>query len=328
MRKFLIAAAVLCSCAYAQLPDFYKTVDRVTWVVKDLKPVVAGWEAADVPVEDYGVDEHVATFRGEQVTVKVRTAAARIGGLIVIWVQPLGGKNAYTEFLARRGDGVFSLVHRVKSLHELDSEVDRMRSAGANVLQRGLIKDPEDGDLSYVYFDTEREGKYALGAYFHAGETDEEELPDTDGPQVTQFAFVAKDTHAASEYWRKAGFPAMSFTHGTLTDPVYRGQPGRFDQELGWQRHGKVVYEWILPLKGPTVYEDAMKVHGEGFHHFGMDVPDMDKAIAAWKALGYPVSQSGGWGEKGKPGSGRFAYIDTDPIGGVTVELLWSYREK
>jgi hypothetical protein len=38
--------------------------------------------------------------------------------------------------------------------------------------------------------------------------------------------------------------------------------------------------------------------------------------------------QGGAWGEKGKPGWGRFAYQDTHPIGGVDVELLWNYRER
>ena len=38
-------------------------------------------------------------------------------------------------------------------------------------------------------------------------------------------------------------------SHGPLRDRVYRGQPGQFDQELGWQRHGEVVYEWIRMLK-------------------------------------------------------------------------------
>jgi hypothetical protein len=31
-------------------------------------------------------------------------------------------------------------------------------------------------------------------------------------------------------------------------------------------------------------------------------------------------------GEKGKPGSGRFAYAATDAFGGVTTEFLWSFR--
>ncbi len=118
----------------------------------------------------------------------------------------------------------------------------------------------------------------------------------------------------------------MSFTHSALSDLRYHGALGQFDQELGWQRHGAVVYEWISPLKGPTVYEDALKAHGEGFHHLAFQVEDMDKAMAAWTTAGFPVVQSGAWGEKGKPGSGRFAYVDTDPIGGVTVELLWDFR--
>jgi hypothetical protein len=52
----------------------------------------------------------------------------------------------------------------------------------------------------------------------------------------------------------------------------------------------------------------------------------MDAAIAALEKLGAPIVQSGGWGEKGRPGSGRFAYADTSAHGGVTIELLWNKR--
>jgi hypothetical protein len=38
------------------------------------------------------------------------------------------------------------------------------------------------------------------------------------------------------------------------------------------------------------------------------------------------IVQSGAWGEKGKPGSGRFAYAATDAFGGVTTEFLWNHR--
>jgi hypothetical protein len=324
MRKLLLLMPALIVSASAQLPDFYKSVDCVTWVVKDLKPVVTGWEKLDAAVENYGVMEHQATFRGRTVTVKIRTAAARIGNLKVNWVQPLGGTNAYTEFLAKHGDGVFSLMHRVPSLKALEDETSRMRAAGADVLQRGTIE-TEDGAVTYVQFDTEPEGKYSLGLLFTPPFIDED-LPEATGPAVSQFAFVARDLRAVSAYWQKLGFPEMSFTHPPLTNLVYRSKPGRFDQQLGWQRHGKVVYEWIQPLKGPTVYEDQIKAHGEGLHHIAFDIPDMEKAVAQWSAPGYQVAQSGEWGEKNKPGWGRFSYIDTDAVGGVTVELLWNYR--
>ncbi|MGE5327506.1 MAG: VOC family protein, partial [Deltaproteobacteria bacterium] len=60
----------------------------------------------------------------------------------------------------------------------------------------------------------------------------------------------------------------------------------------------------------------------EGFHHLAFNVKDMDEAIAHFKAKGVAVSQSGGWDANGS--RGRFAYLETDAHGGVTVELLWN----
>jgi hypothetical protein len=34
----------------------------------------------------------------------------------------------------------------------------------------------------------------------------------------------------------------------------------------------------------------------------------------------------GSWGDAGKPGSGRFAYVDAQGAGGIDIELLWNYR--
>jgi hypothetical protein len=51
----------------------------------------------------------------------------------------------------------------------------------------------------------------------------------------------------------------------------------------------------------------------------------MEQVLNHFKEKGFVISQSGGWGEKGKPGSGKFAYIDPKPLGGIAVELLWSY---
>ena len=68
------------------------------------------------------------------------------------------------------------------------------------------------------------------------------------GAQLSQYALVVKDLKAASDYWEKLGIPAMDVTHPTLTDLEYHGQPGQFDQKLGWHRHGTITWEWITPL--------------------------------------------------------------------------------
>ncbi len=175
--------------------------------------------------------------------------------------------------------------------------------------------------------DTAAEGKYVLGLVHDEAPRPAAEAPPAGTPlKLSQYALVVRSLEKVSAYWEKLGFPAMEITHGPLTDLVYRGQPGTFDQRLGWHRHGTVTWEWIEPVAGPTVYEDFLKEHGEGFHHFAFDVPDIDAAQAFFAAHGAAPVQSGGWGEKGKPGSGRFAYNDTGVYGGVTTEFLWNFR--
>ncbi len=323
--RHLLLVALVAPFLFAQLPDMYQKVDRVTWVVKDLKAVMTAWEAMNVPVEDYGILEQTGTYHHEPVVVRTRAAGARLGDLRVEWVQPLSHGNAYSDFLDRHGEGIFSLTHRAPSLAALEAEVARLRSVGVPVLQRGSI-DTGDGAIVHVHFDTAGQGKYSLGVvYVPPGA--EEALPENSAlPALAQFAFVVRDVQSVSAYWQKLGFPAMEITHTPLGNRLYRGQPALFDQQMGWQRHGNVVYEWIQPLIGPTVYEECLKAHGEGFHHLAFNTADMDKASAQWAKAGHSVIQSGTWGELNQPGSGRFAYIDTDAVGGVMVELLWNYK--
>jgi hypothetical protein len=54
-------------------------------------------------------------------------------------------------------------------------------------------------------------------------------------------------------------------------------------------------------------------------------VDDLPKSIAALERLGYRVHQAGAWGEVGKPGSGQYAYMDTDSVGGISLELVQSW---
>jgi hypothetical protein len=313
--------------ARAELPEMYRRVASVHWVVKDLDQVKAGWGKLGFPAAlDLGEISVAGSFRGQSGSSRFRIAQSRIAGADVVWIQPLDGESAFSEHLARRGEGVVSVNYAAESLEALEAEVKRLGSLGVSVLQRAELVTPA-GRLSVVHLDTAAEGKYVLGLVHGEAPRPTVEAPPAPFPaKLSQYALVVRSLEKVSAYWQKLGFPAMDITHGPLTDLVYRGQPGRFDQRLGWHRHGTVTWEWIEPLAGPTVYEDFLNEHGEGFHHFALDVPDIDAASAAWEARGAKIVQSGGWGEKGKPGSGRFAYAATDAFGGVTTEFLWNLR--
>ena len=326
-----IAAAMLAATvavpASAPVPDVYKSVASVHWVVKDLDSVKQAWAKLGFPaLQDFGEVALTVKRRGQARQIRMRVAMALLPSLEVYWLQPLDDASAYAGFLARHGDGVFSLNHRAASLPALEAEVARLEKLGIGVLQRSDVE-TDSGTLTIVHMDTADEGKYVLGLVHGTVHGADAPAPAPPFPaKLSQFAFVVRDPRAVSAFWSKVGLPAFEFTHPAIADRLYRGKPAGFDQELGWQRHGTVTYEWIRSLAGPTVYDDFLKAHGEGVHHLAFAVDDLDKALAVWKAAGFSAAQSGSWGEKGQPGSGRYAYVDTEPAGGVYVELLWNQR--
>jgi catechol 2,3-dioxygenase-like lactoylglutathione lyase family enzyme len=311
----------------APLPEMYKSVHSLTWVVSDVDNVVAGWTKlgfTDVRI----VGERTLTdvqYRGKPATCRAKVAEGYLGDVWVQWIQPRDGCAAYGEFLDRHGDGVFSLVHRAPSREAIQAEIARMNALGVGVLQSETVAAAR-GTAHRAYLDTEPEGKYVLGLVHYADGAAPAAL--AAGRKVVQYAFAVRQLEPVLDFWSRLGFSEKSLTHPALWDLRYHGKPADFDARFGWQRHGRVPYEWILPLKGPTVYLDHMEKHGEGFHHIAFDVGDLDAEVARWNALGFPFVQGGAWGENGKPGWGRFAYQDTHPIGGADVELLWNYRER
>jgi hypothetical protein len=317
--------------AKCQPQEFYTKVDLIVWVVNDVKSVAEGWKSIGFKsISDRGITNlSKLTYKGKVAQTKIHLYYAYLGGAKVLWIQPLSGNSAFSEFLRKNGNGVFALMHNVPTQIDLVREVQRLNKLGVNVLQKGQVmagKNP----LVMTYMQTSKKGKYALGLF--TGQTrivDDRELKNELGMEFNQFAFAIKasNTKKVSNYWEKLGFPPMQITHGETWGKQYYGQPADFDMELGWYRYGEIVYEWCIPLKPPTVYEDHIKKYGEGFQHFGFKVNNMDEAIKYFEDRGFQISMSGGWGEKGKPGSGRFAYVNTEGIGGETIELLWSFKE-
>jgi hypothetical protein len=310
----------------AEVPEIYRTVAGVHWVVKDLERVKAAWAKLGFPARDLGELAAYGSYLGQHGSQSFRMAEARLAGVDVLWIQPVESQNAFGDHLDRHGEGVFSVVYAVPTREALESEVSRLASLGVSVLQRGEVTTPA-GRTTIVHMDTAAEGKYVLGLVHDETPRPASEAPPPPVPmKLSQYAVVVRSLDSVSAYWEKLGFPKMEVTHGALSDLVHRGRPGTFDQKLGWHRHGTVTWEWIEPLAGPTVYEEFLKEHGEGFHHFGFDVGDIDATGAFFESRGAPVVQSGAWGEKGQPGSGRFAYAATDAFGGVTTEFLWNER--
>ena len=328
---FLIAMCIIfCSCATKtiSIPEHFRHVDQMLWVVSDLDNVKSHWKKLGfTQIIDLDTVNVLMKSTGNQ--MKIRLAQANLGGARVTWVQPLERESLFALFHQVHGDGALSIVHRLSGETELTKETDRLADLGIEVLEKMVIK-TRLGILHYVLMDTRTEGKYNLGyTYGEAGLAAAKMLlPDNrHAMKLNQYAFAIRDYAKISAYWNKLGLPEFQINYPELGNLHYYGI--QVDHKLiqGWQRHGTVAFEWCIPVKPPTVYEDHINKHGEGIHHLAFTVADMDQVLEDFTSLGYVVSMGGTWGEAGKPGSGRYEYIDLEDAGGITVELLWNYQE-
>ena len=243
---------------------------------------------------------------------------------MIEWIQPVTGTNVYTEFLRRHGDGILALGFAVKSDQELEQQIQYFQSKGVEVAERTQWKATK-GMGHGAYLDTAAKGGGVDIAIYY----------DPDGPapaaaaakendyplnKFNHYAFVVRDDRKVGAYWQSLGFGGMQVEHNISVDRFYRGQPGKFEMDLGWQRFGDLPFEWIQSTQGPNVYEEYLKKHGEGVHHVGVNVKDMDAAAKMFEGKGAPRTQWGGWDTP--TSKGRFAYLDTDPHGGVTLEIF------
>jgi hypothetical protein len=142
----------------AALPDMYQSVHALVWVVRDLDRTVAGWRKlgfADIRV--VGDVTFDGQYRDKPSTCTVKVAEGHLGDVAVQWIQPMRGTSAYSDFLARHGTGVFSLVHRARSRDALQAEIERLSRLGVGVLQTESAG-ASSGPSIRTYFDTERSG--------------------------------------------------------------------------------------------------------------------------------------------------------------------------
>jgi len=96
-----------------------------------------------------------------------------------------------------------------------------------------------------------------------------------------------------------------------------KGKQVDYDMDLRLAKGdlGGVGFEIIQPLKGETVYTEFLEKKGEGVHHLAFGVEDFDAEVADMKKRGFRIVQTGAMGNV------RWAYFDTDKLGGMLIEL-------
>jgi catechol 2,3-dioxygenase-like lactoylglutathione lyase family enzyme len=332
MKKLILLSALLAifvSHARSEgVPESYKHVDQIFWVVSDVDRTIEYYKKLGFSqFADLGTVHIESKNKGSKCSA--RLVRANLGGAQVNWIQPITGNSIFHEFYKEHGEGAMSLVHRFPAKKEMKKELKRLSNLGVGVLEKISIT-AGAAEMEFVFLNTAEKGKYTLGfVYENQGMETFEDLQteNRNGLTLNQYAFAILDPAPVSEFWQSLGLPELEIRHPELGDPMYYGEPADHDLIQGWQRHGDISYEWCIPVKPPIVYDDHIKLHGEGIHHLAFSVADMDQVLDDYTDRDFVVSMGGTWGEKGKPGSGRYEYIDLEKAGGLTMELLWNYKE-
>jgi hypothetical protein len=128
---------------------------------------------------------------------------------------------------------------------------------------------------------------------------------------INQVAIVVKDLDKAMEnYWKILGigpWQVFNFDERIASDLTYDEEDAKFIMKIGLTMVGDTMMELIEPKEGENIYSDFLKEKGEGIHHFGIFVDDVDKIRTDMRAAGLKCLQSGCFADR----QGAFAYIDT-----------------
>jgi methylmalonyl-CoA/ethylmalonyl-CoA epimerase len=141
---------------------------------------------------------------------------------------------------------------------------------------------------------------------------------------VDQVAVVVRDLDDAmrrySEEFGIGPWSVYTFTPDWSERMTFRGREQPYSMKLALAQLGETMYELIEPLDGPNTYQEFLDTHGEGLHHLGFFVEDLDVAIREMQGMGFAILQSGRG--IGVDGDGGYAYFETDGALGCIVEAI------
>jgi hypothetical protein len=138
--------------------------------------------------------------------------------------------------------------------------------------------------------------------------------------QIVQTAYVVEDIHASIKWWvndARTG-PWFLLESFLADDHVYRGTQATGDVASAMAFAGHMCIELIQPLDAnPSVYKETIDQRGYGFHHLGLALEDVDRAIPDYEARGYTLAY-----RAKVPTGGAVAYMDGGSANPGFVELI------
>jgi len=137
-------------------------------------------------------------------------------------------------------------------------------------------------------------------------------------PPVYQLGYVVKNIDEACAFYESTyGVgPFNIINEVDMEGAILRGRPISTKIKVAFAKSGSIEVEFIEPRQGDNLYTEFLREKGDGIHHLGFVVDDMDVWKREFAAKGFePVFHH-------DMVVMEFAYFDTSIVGGLMLELL------
>jgi methylmalonyl-CoA/ethylmalonyl-CoA epimerase len=136
--------------------------------------------------------------------------------------------------------------------------------------------------------------------------------------RLCHIGIVVKDIDETIKYYeRMFGCGPLEIRYVDYPTATYYGKVDGYRGKRAFFFMGPVQIELIELVDGKTIHEDFLREKGEGLHHLGFWVDNIEESRKRAEELGYKVIQS-----YTRQDSTGFAYFDSDKIGGVLFEII------
>ncbi|MHA1144194.1 MAG: VOC family protein [Candidatus Helarchaeota archaeon] len=141
--------------------------------------------------------------------------------------------------------------------------------------------------------------------------------------QVNQLGIVTTNLEKMVEIYKMFfNIPQFLILERKDQSAVYNGDEIKFSTRTALAQVGNLQIEINHVFEGETPHTEWIRRRGEGIHHLGSFVDDIDEVIEQLRPLGFKPFFTGG------VMSVRFAYMDTESVLGFPFELIQLKRKK
>ena len=139
-------------------------------------------------------------------------------------------------------------------------------------------------------------------------------------PRLSQIGIYTRDIDEAMRQYEGVGIGPWFVSEMETARCTYRGCETMIRTLIAIAYSGRIQLELIQILSGDNLYLDTLGGRGEGLHHLGFEVSDLEERLRACREAGIEVLQHGVFKRLGM--TIEYAYLDTQDTVGVILEFI------